>query len=253
LGFITLPPVNLGPNAPVLNSIVTPTNSNPLPISDSAVANSIIHIYVNGVEQTSISVDAAGAFSTSIALFVGDNTVYAIAQLNSDYSPAANILNINLVNSVNNARLTSLAWLAQNQQGDGSWRDADGSTYGSSTRNSSAVVTALINAGIKDGHFLNSALSFLQSSNPSSVDSIARQLFALDQAGIDVTNLANKLVKFQNGFGTWGAYPGYGSSFPDTPLALLALFRTDNFVFNSSTARGPLCDGFLYGARWGSE
>lgn len=244
-GQITLSPVNTAPDAPILNSFSSPTSTNPVSISGTAEANSVVQLYVNGIDQQSVIADSNGEFSEFIVLVPGDNAVYAVAHLNNEISPSSNVLNINLINTINNARLSSMAWIVQNQNGDGSWRDADQS----SVRISSEVVLAMRNAGLRDGAFMNSALAFLRNANPISVDTVSRQLKSLKQSGIDVTHLVSKLLNSKNGSGTWGAYPGYGSSLPDTPLALISLFLTDNFSFTYSVAYRPLCDGFLYARR----
>ena len=59
-----------------------------------------MHIYVNGVEQIAVTANASGVFSSSIALLDGSNSVYAITQQNSDYSPASGSLTVNYVNNI---------------------------------------------------------------------------------------------------------------------------------------------------------
>jgi flagellar hook assembly protein FlgD len=100
LGLVILPPVNLGPDAPLLNPNTCPVEVNPCAISGTAEINSIVHIYVNNVEQAPVPADASGVFTASIPLLDGDNSVYAITEVDSDFSPVSNILTVNYLNNI---------------------------------------------------------------------------------------------------------------------------------------------------------
>jgi hypothetical protein len=106
---------------------------------------------------------------------------------------------------------------------------------------------ALANAGLKQGHPYFGALTYLQNTDSSSVDSLSRQIMALNSVGVNVTPLVAKLNQWQNGNNAWGAYKGYGSSLPDTPLAMLAEIQT--LTLNTTTALNTLCAGLMYAQR----
>jgi hypothetical protein len=70
---------------------------------------------------------------------------------------------------------------------------------------------------------------------------------ALNSVGVDVTALVAKLNQWQNGSNAWGAYKGYGSSLPDTPLAMLAEIQT--MTLNTTNIPNTLCTGLMYAQR----
>ncbi|MCE9667574.1 Ig-like domain-containing protein [Myxococcus stipitatus] len=93
-GVVTvLPGAFVTPAAPV---VVTPANGSTTgvrpPITGTAVANSTVIIYVDGVELTRVPADATGNFSftPTVDLAVGAHTVSAIAELNGATSVRSN-------------------------------------------------------------------------------------------------------------------------------------------------------------------
>lgn len=144
---------------------------------------------------------------------------------------------------INQARIAGLAWLMTHQIGDGSWKDASGG----SVTTTSAGLNALVNAGVKQGYPFTSALAYLQNAQPGSVEALSRQITALNGVGINVTAQTTLLNQWQNGNSAWGAYKGYGSSLPDTPLAMTSLFQAN--AFNASNSYNTLCFGLLYAVR----
>ena len=137
------------------------------------------------------------------------------------------------------ARVGGLAWLMTHQQRDGSWQLAGGA----SVQSTSAAIDALANAGIVRGFPYMSGLGYLQNAPSASVDALARQAATLHAAGTPVTALMARLGEVKNGNSAWGAYPGYGSSLPDTPLALSAQLRAG--TVNIPTVTTTLCRGLL--------
>jgi len=137
------------------------------------------------------------------------------------------------------ARVGGLAWLMTHQQRDGSWQLAGGA----SVQSTSAAIDALANAGIVRGFPYMSGLGYLQNAPSASVDALARQAATLHAAGTPVTALMVRLGEVKNGNSAWGAYPGYGSSLPDTPLALSAQLRAA--TVNIPTVTTTLCRGLL--------
>jgi alpha-D-ribose 1-methylphosphonate 5-triphosphate synthase subunit PhnG len=137
------------------------------------------------------------------------------------------------------ARINGLAWLMSNQERDGSWKLA-GQT---SVQSTSAAIDALAHAGIVRGFPYMSGLSNLQNAQAASIDALARQAATLHAAGTAIAPLMARLGQSQNGNASWGAYAGYGSSLPDTPLALSAQLRAG--TANVASVTTTLCRGVL--------
>jgi Putative Ig domain/IPTL-CTERM motif/Prenyltransferase and squalene oxidase repeat len=144
---------------------------------------------------------------------------------------------------INQSRIAGLAWLMSHQERDGSWKLGEAS----SLQSTSAVLDAFANAGVKQGFPYAAGLAFLTNAEASSVDALARQIVTLQAAGKNVAPLLARLSEWQNGNAAWGAYKGYGSSLPDTPLALTAQLRAN--AVNASTVLDTLCDGLLKAQR----
>ena len=120
---------------------------------------------------------------------------------------------------VDSARVKGLAWLLTHQRGDGSWKGPAGTEVTATA----AALEGLTRAGLK-GYPYVAGISWLGNATTASVDSLARKIIALRQANLDVTALVQQLIAWKNLFTrTWGAYEGFETSFPDTPLALAAL------------------------------
>jgi hypothetical protein len=129
------------------------------------------------------------------------------------------------------ARVNGLAWLVTHQSGDGSWKSSNGLAIQSTV----AAFDALTNAGIKQGYAYAASEAWLANADGVSVDSLSRKIMALFHAGANVSSLTTKLLTQRNDFarGSWGAYPKYQPTFPDSALA------TDVFLV-SGTAYSDL-------------
>jgi len=79
---------------PVLNTGVSPVNSNPYTITGSALPNETINVYVNDVSQVSVISDAGGLFTASVTLIDGSNAIHATSRSGTAESPQSNVLNI---------------------------------------------------------------------------------------------------------------------------------------------------------------
>ncbi len=137
------------------------------------------------------------------------------------------------------ARIAGLAWILSHQNGDGSWQSANGSNFQPTT----AALAALTNAGITNGYAYTAAVTYIQNTEPPSVDSLSRQILALNSAGIVVVPHVTQLAEWQNGNNAWGAYKSYGGSLPDTALAVNALFQTQSL--NQTNIYYTICSGSL--------
>jgi Putative Ig domain/Prenyltransferase and squalene oxidase repeat len=144
---------------------------------------------------------------------------------------------------ISQSRIAGLAWLMSHQSGEGSWK----ANSGSAIQPTSAAISALSNAGVKQGYPYSAAVAYLQNAEAPSVDSLSRQIMTLNSTGANVAPLIAKLNQWQNAKGAWGAYKGYGSSLPDTPLAISALFQTH--TANTTTLPTTLCSGLLIAQR----
>lgn len=144
---------------------------------------------------------------------------------------------------INQARVAGLAWLMTHQIGDGSWKDASGG----SVTTTSVGLNALVNAGVKQGYPFTSALAYLQNAQPGSVEALSRQIGALNNLGVNVAPQAAVLNQWRNDSSAWGAYKSYGSSLPDTPLAMSTLFQLG--TFDTDNSYNTLCFGLLYAVR----
>ena len=96
LGFT--PPA--GPSAPNLQSVSSPTSSNPVTITGTALANQSIRIYVNGLLQTTTVADGSGVFSANAPLVDGNNSIYSTAVNGANESSPSNIISVAYTNSI---------------------------------------------------------------------------------------------------------------------------------------------------------
>ena len=129
---------------------------------------------------------------------------------------------------VDQARAKGLAWLMTHQNGDGNWQAAPGLEV----QSTATALDAFMNAGIYRGYSFGAAVNWLQNANSSSIDSLSRKIVTLAGAGTSIQTDFAKLVSLKNWpySATWGAYAGYDTSFPDTPLAQAAV-RTANYWY----------------------
>ena len=124
-------------------------------------------------------------------------------------------------------RAEGIAWLLQNQNGDGSWG------YGSAkVAATSEALEALRNSGADHGFIYSRALSWLANTKTDSVDSLSRKIIALENAGLNSQKMGfvDELQKSSTvgwAYGLlpsgWGAYKGHEPSFPDSSLAMEAI------------------------------
>lgn len=147
---------------------------------------------------------------------------------------------------IDDARNKGLAWLLQNQNGDGSW----GNGSGSSVRGTSSAIKAFENAGLRNFSYAR-GISYLANTSPSSTDSLARKIDALQSTGIQLDSDVNRLVGISDDGITWGAYAGYGASSPDTSLAFTVLRnhlidKNDPQLFARYVdGKGQMCEQYL--------
>lgn len=127
--------------------------------------------------------------------------------------------NIALANQ-DTGRAEAVGWLFQHQNGDGSWGQG-----GARAAATAEALTALKNAGADKGFHYTRAQAWLSNWQADSVDSLARKIIALENAGVDTVELSltSTLLELGNITGVWGAYAGYGGGFPDSGLAMEAL------------------------------
>ena len=97
LGLITLPPVGVAPNAPVLFAGESPTNESAYLISGAADPDSTINVYVNGTPQRTKLADSNGDFLSYAKLQAGSNTIYVTASYGTLEGDPSNILNVDFV------------------------------------------------------------------------------------------------------------------------------------------------------------
>jgi len=120
---------------------------------------------------------------------------------------------------VETARGGGVGYLLSHQNGDGSFKSPKGLEIGATA----TAVDALAVAGVKRGQAYASAIAYLANADGGSIDSQARIISSLRDAGLDTTVRQNQLMAGRNGYGGWGTYSGFASAFPDTTLALSAL------------------------------
>jgi len=101
LGLVTLPPVSIGPDAPVIVTTSGSTSANPFTINGTALPDIEVRLYVNGVLQTAASADATGNFTFQAALYDGSNSLYATAWDGQFESEPSASITIDYTNSLN--------------------------------------------------------------------------------------------------------------------------------------------------------
>jgi subtilase family serine protease len=139
------------------------------------------------------------------------------------------------VSATPTAREKGLAWLIKNQKTDGSW----GGTAGTEFSATAAASEALLGAGAKGVPYVR-GVSWMGNGHAASADSLARQIAALQPANVDLTALVEQLLSWRNISLSWGAYKGFGTSFPDTALALGAI-RKSGAAYSDADLTAGLC------------
>ncbi|MES2674204.1 MAG: right-handed parallel beta-helix repeat-containing protein, partial [Pseudomonadota bacterium] len=109
LGQVTLPPVTLVAAPTLTNPGFSSTILNPIPISGTALPNSIVQIYVNGIFQDSATSAADGTFTISTALVDGANSIFAITINAGTPSPNSNSFTVNYTNTVSRVQSGSIS------------------------------------------------------------------------------------------------------------------------------------------------
>lgn len=150
-------------------------------------------------------------------------------------------------------RAEAVGWLIQHQDGDGSWGQG-----GVGVAATAEALAALKNAGADKGFHYTRALAWLSNRQADSVDSLARKIIALKNAGVDTAELglSADLLERGNVAGGWGAYAGYGGGFPDSGLAMEALRAASvtapvaAYFVLTHKAQGNGSQGWSY---WGGE
>lgn len=132
-------------------------------------------------------------------------------------------------NQLESARDKSLAYLVKQQNGDGSW----GKTESEKIRLTATVLDTFAKYGVT-GVVYRRGINWLANAEAVSVDSLARQIIALDKAKINTRALSDKLiaagwVREASPLNVaWGADADHRRSTVDSALAFQALIpRTD--------------------------
>ncbi|MDY0091062.1 MAG: NosD domain-containing protein, partial [Flavobacteriaceae bacterium] len=99
-GLVSLPPVYVGPAAPVLNAASGTTNSNPYTLTGTAEPGRTVRLYHDGVLLTTQTAAADGSFSFDLLLHDGSNPLYAVAMDGNQESPASTLLTLDYVNDI---------------------------------------------------------------------------------------------------------------------------------------------------------
>jgi hypothetical protein len=143
---------------------------------------------------------------------------------------------------VEDAQARGLAWLVQTQRGDGSFAGLKGLEV----QSTAAAVEAMLAGGMSKSPQYARALSWLANTPGGSLDSRAWQAGVLAAAGRDAKSIAGVIRDERNtlaaqsgavtgGLATWGAYPGYGASVPDTAMGYGALRNAGVAYTNDTT------------------
>jgi hypothetical protein len=149
---------------------------------------------------------------------------------------------------VTTSREAGLAYLILQQTGEGTWRPVAGQEVPAT----SEALSAFWLSGMKISAPYARGVAWLANADAPSIDSLARKIVALKQAGLNVTTLdavllagrsyASGYVSGSNNYASsyvWGTYPGYGVSNPDIALSLAA-HRLSNGGYGDLTQPGPL-------------
>ncbi len=160
---------------------------------------------------------------------------------------------------IDNARANGIAWLIQNQNGDGSWGNTDISNRMAATTES---MEALRRSGADYGHLHSRALSWVANAKTDSVDSLARKIEQLEKEGLNSEELGlmqELMVQRNVANKCWGSFEYHNCSFPDTSLAMDAILNariTSGYLYSddfatldlimSSHAPYPAVNGWSY-------
>lgn len=100
-GLVSLPPVYLGPDAPVLNASSGTTYDNPYTLTGTAEAGREVRLYLNGTfYATTTSTGAQGGFEFQFILGDGENQLYAVVVDAGEEGPTSDLLTLDYVNNI---------------------------------------------------------------------------------------------------------------------------------------------------------
>lgn len=126
------------------------------------------------------------------------------------------------------ARTKGLAWLIQNQHGDGAWRS---NANGLEAQASANAIEAFRRGGLRHAPQFGTALAWLANIEADSTDTLARKGDVLATAGMPAVaqGVADHLYtrRVATNAAVWGGYPGHSMTFIDTALGLTALRVAD--------------------------
>ena len=125
---------------------------------------------------------------------------------------------------IDTARAKGLWWLITYQNGDGSWGKGSADIASTATG-----IEGFNTAGVR-GPIYGRAYSWVANAPAVSVDSLARQITAVRSAGGNVDRLVADLIAARNTSFSWGSYAKYGTSHPDTALAVNALLPVSSYT-----------------------
>ena len=143
---------------------------------------------------------------------------------------------------ITTARTNGLAYLYQSQNLNGSWDTVPGVQVTATT----AVIEAMLNAGISQGTTFNAAVTALVNANPTSTDGLSRQLDTLSHIGNNVSYQITQLNAGSNAYAGWGTLPGQATSIADSALASNALLDASPSYFPNGMVN-LLCNDLISG------
>lgn len=135
---------------------------------------------------------------------------------------------------IDTARNKGLWWLFVHHNGEGRW----GNSSIAAVASTASALEALSVAGLR-GPIYSRGYSWLANAPSSSVDSLARQITAVNMGGGNTTRLTNDLMSARNTLLGWGSYARYDTSFPDTALALISLLPSTTYT--TADAQQAVC------------
>ncbi len=180
-----------------------------------------------------VAIPSGAATGTYYLLACADDTK-VVTESNETNNCKASTTTI-AVSATPTAREKGLAWLITHQKADGNWGSVSGTEFGAT----SAAVDALLGAGAKGLPYVR-GISWLGNGAAPSIDSLARQIATLQPTNVDLTALVQQLLAWRNLSLSWGAYEGFGTSFPDTALALGAI-RKSGVAYPDADLQTGLC------------
>jgi len=136
---------------------------------------------------------------------------------------------------LDSSRNNALAWLFQNQNGEGSWGDH----LGLRVQSTSEALQALARYGMAESYASKAGQSWLSNQEVNSTDSLSAVVKGLAVTEGNNTAQKNRLLANRGGATNnynWGAYSGYQYSVIDTSVALDALkvaSYNDSFIGGS--------------------